>query len=212
MTTKHLFFAKGWVLPKKNWRKIRENHWKFDKTLRGFFAATLDKNRREGKGRRCCLGDSTTVAILYQDDLKKRKNKKNSYLADDHPVHTTPNHHHIKMDVLSQTFVQIILAAKWFMRNSSKSPNQPRRPLPSLLSLFFFYGVGTWNLFNFLCGCHRGRAAASHSSGSQDVVFTRLYKEKTQMVLKLKILVRVLAKCSKWKNFFSMMTLNNLTI
>ena len=32
---------------------------------------------------------------------------------DDHPVHTIPNHHPIKMDVLPKTVVEIILAAKW---------------------------------------------------------------------------------------------------
>ena len=58
---------------------------------------------------------------------------------DDHPVHTIPNHHPTKMKVLPKTFVQIILAAKWFVRLSNTSPNQHRRPLPSLLSLSFFY-------------------------------------------------------------------------
>ena len=60
---------------------------------------------------------------------------------DDHLVHTTPNHHPSKMDFLSKRFLQIILAAKWLVRHSSKSPKQQRRPLSSLLSLSFFYVV-----------------------------------------------------------------------
>ena len=36
---------------------------------------------------------------------------------------------------------QIIIAAKWLVWHSSMSPNQQRRPLPSLLSLSFFYAV-----------------------------------------------------------------------
>ena len=41
---------------------------------------------------------------------------------DDHPVHTIPNHHYTKMDVLPKTSVQIILAGKWWVRHSSTSP------------------------------------------------------------------------------------------
>ena len=58
----------------------------------------------------------------------------------DHPVHTTPNHHPPKMDVLPKTFLQINLAANWLLRYSRMyvRPNQQRRPLPSLLYLSFF--------------------------------------------------------------------------
>ena len=42
---------------------------------------------------------------------------------DGHPVYTIPNHHPTKMDALSKTFVQIILAAKWLVRHSSTSPS-----------------------------------------------------------------------------------------
>ena len=56
-----------------------------------------------------------------------------------HSVHTIPNHRPTKMDVLPKTFVQIILAAKWFARHSRMSRNQQRRPLPSLLYLSYFY-------------------------------------------------------------------------
>ena len=42
-----------------------------------------------------------SIAIFHQADLKKRMN----------PVHTIPNHHPTKMDVLLKTFVQIIPAA-----------------------------------------------------------------------------------------------------
>ena len=38
-----------------------------------------------------------------------------------------------------KTFVKIILAAYWSLRHSSTSSNQQRRPLPSLLTLSFFY-------------------------------------------------------------------------
>ena len=58
---------------------------------------------------------------------------------DDYPVHTIPNHHPTKMDVLQKTFVQNILAAKWLVRHSSTSPKQQRWPLTSLLSLSYFY-------------------------------------------------------------------------
>ena len=55
---------------------------------------------------------------------------------DDHLVHTIPNHHPPKIDVLPKiTFIQIILAAKWLVWHSSTSPKQQRRPLPSLLSV-----------------------------------------------------------------------------
>ena len=62
-----------------------------------------------------------------------------------HPVHTKPNHHPTKMDVLLKTFVQNILAAGWLVRHSSTSAKQKRRPLPSLLSVFFFYAYGLRN-------------------------------------------------------------------
>ena len=60
---------------------------------------------------------------------------------DVHQIHTIPNQP-TKMDVLPKTFVQIILAANWLVRHSSPSPKQQGRPLPSLLSLSFFYGWG----------------------------------------------------------------------
>ena len=37
---------------------------------------------------------------------------------DDYPVHITPNHHSLKMDVLLKTFLKIILAGKWLLRHS----------------------------------------------------------------------------------------------
>ena len=55
-------------------------------------------------------------------------------------IRFTPNHDPTKMNVLPKTLVQIILAAKFLVRHSSTSPNQQRRPLPSLLSLSLFYG------------------------------------------------------------------------
>ena len=47
---------------------------------------------------------------------------------------TTPNHHPSKMDDRPKSFLKINLAAKRLVRHSSTSPNQKRRPLPSLLS------------------------------------------------------------------------------
>ena len=67
---------------------------------------------------------------------------------DGHPVHIVSNHHHsTKMDVLQKIFCPVILAAKWIVRHSSMSPNQQRRPLPSLLSLSFFYARQPHNLW-----------------------------------------------------------------
>ena len=37
---------------------------------------------------------------------------------DDHLAHTTPNLRPLKMDVLPKTYLQIILATKWLVRNS----------------------------------------------------------------------------------------------
>ena len=60
--------------------------------------------------------------------------------VDDHPVHTIPNHHPAIMNVLSKTFVQIILPAKWLVRHSSKSPQPTATTFAfssSSLSLFY---------------------------------------------------------------------------
>ena len=45
------------------------------------------------------------------------------------PYPLLPNHHP-KMDVLTKTFVQIILAVKWLVVHSSTFPNQHQWPLP----------------------------------------------------------------------------------
>ena len=52
----------------------------------------------------------------------------------DHLVHTTPNHHPPKIDVLPKTFFQIILFTKSVVQHSGMSPDQQRRPLPFLMS------------------------------------------------------------------------------
>ena len=87
------------------------------------------------------------LAIFLQNDLTKRMNRitatwRNGCFGkmDDHPVHTIPNRHPTKMDVLPKTIVQIILGAKWLVRHSNASPIQQRRPLSPLLSLSFCYG------------------------------------------------------------------------
>ena len=65
-----------------------------------------DKYRREGKGRRCCLGDeliqlhaALQLFCTMQDDFKKRMNTITASWGngcfekmDDHLVNTTPNH------------------------------------------------------------------------------------------------------------------------
>ena len=104
-----------------------------------------DKDRRDGKGHRCCLGDridsipDRTIFFFARMVLKKRMKRikatwRNGCFEkiNDHPVDTIPNHHPTKMDVLPITFVQIILAANWLVRHSRTSTKQQRRPLPSL--------------------------------------------------------------------------------
>ena len=55
----------------------------------------------------------------------------------DHRVHTTPNHHPTKRDVLPKTFLQINLAAKWLERHSSTSP-QPTATTFALISVYSY--------------------------------------------------------------------------
>ena len=100
--------------------------------------------RAAGRGRSSLAPGSSSSG--RPDDLKKRMNRiKASWQngccekRDYHQVPTISNHHPTKMDVLPNTFVQIILAAKWLAWHSSLSPKQQRWPLPSLLSLSFFY-------------------------------------------------------------------------
>ena len=105
-----------------------------------------DKDRREGKGGRCCLGDAeflAALAIFHQDDWKKRMNRiaatcQNGCIVkiDEYPVHTIQNHHPTKMDILPKTFVQIILGAKWLVRHSSRRP-QPTATTFAFPSVFF---------------------------------------------------------------------------
>ena len=85
-------------------------------------------------------------AILHRDDVKKRMNRIMATWWNGciekmahRQVHTTPNHHPPELDFLPKTCLQINLAAKWLVLHSSTSPNQQRRPLPSLLYLSFFY-------------------------------------------------------------------------
>ena len=79
-------------------------------------SCTPEKNylyRREGKGRRYCLGAefiqfqaALQIYTYHHYDFKKWMNRKIL-------IHTTPNHNHSKRDVLPKTFLQIILSAKW---------------------------------------------------------------------------------------------------
>ena len=67
-----------------------------------------------------------TLAILHQDDLKKRMNRLKATgcfeKLVDQLVHTTPSHHPPKMDVLAKTFLQFICAPKWLVQHSRTSP------------------------------------------------------------------------------------------
>ena len=84
------------------------------------------------------LGDRIECLTSHysQDDLKKRMNWRTDtwvlWKNKDHSVHTTPNSHPPKMDVLPKICLQIILA----------SPNQQRQLLPSLLSDSYFMPSG----------------------------------------------------------------------
>ena len=71
-----------------------------------------------------------TLKILHQDDLKNRMNRRTDTWRngcfgkiDDHLVHTPPKHRSPKMDDIPRTFLQIILAAKWLVRQSKSPPN-----------------------------------------------------------------------------------------
>ena len=55
---------------------------------------------------------------------------------EDLPVHTTPNHYAPKMDILPETFLQIILAAKWLVRLSSTSPKNGSDDLCLLFCIY----------------------------------------------------------------------------
>ena len=55
---------------------------------------------------------------------------------DDRPVHTVPNHHPTKMDVLPKAFVQIILAANGLVRHSSTFVTQPTATIFAFSSVF----------------------------------------------------------------------------
>ena len=60
---------------------------------------------------------------------------------DDHPVHTIPNHHPTKMEVLPKTFVKIVLPAK-FNIQVQYVLNQQRRPF-AFSSVFIVFLWGT---------------------------------------------------------------------
>ena len=74
--------------------------------------------------------------MIWEEDEWYTGYYRQNYLFENfynHLVPTPPNHHRLKMDVLQKTFLQIILAAKWWVRHSSTSPNPQPRPLPYLL-------------------------------------------------------------------------------
>ena len=97
-------------------------------------------DRREGKGRRCCLGDAdiSTRMILKKRMNRIKANWRNGCFEKmyDHTVHTMQNNHPSKMDVLLKTFVQNILATKWLVRQV-RSPNNSN----NLCLLFCLYCI-----------------------------------------------------------------------
>ena len=105
---------------------------------------TLEEEKRHKKRQRLLLLFGLTHQIFTtRMILKKRMNRIkatwwNGCLEkmDDHPVHTIPNHHPIPKWMFKSI---LLLNDKWGIQ--VRSPKQQRRPLPSLLSLSFFYGV-----------------------------------------------------------------------
>ena len=89
----------------------------------------------------------------------------------DHPVHTIPNHRPTKMDVLLQTFLHIILTAKWLVRHTVQvSPPTSSDDLCILFSIYpssiyvcslknqGLHYRSLYNLFTLLdMWCHIGR-------------------------------------------------------
>ena len=107
-----------------------------------------ETGRREGKIRRCFLGDGIdSISFRTTDlphELKKRMNRikatcRNGCFEkmDDYPFHTIPNQYPTKVDVLPKTFVQIFLAAKWLLRHSSTSPQTTATTFA--FSFYFIY-------------------------------------------------------------------------
>ena len=116
---------------------------------------TLNKNQIEGKAKVvvACLGAELKAAqliipkviswkgwieywILGGSDAMKKKNYHGSR------VHTIPNHHPPKRDVLPITFLQIILAAKWLLHPPTSSYN--RCPSYSLIDTLYFNSCTTF--------------------------------------------------------------------
>ena len=97
-----------------------------------------ETERREGKGRRCCLRDEIHSIPCRTTDLapgqfEEKDEQKNGCLAEWMLqkkwmiIWFTPHQtfHSPKMDVLPKTFLHIILAANWLVRDSStvRPPN-----------------------------------------------------------------------------------------
>ena len=97
------------------------------------------------------------LASFHQDDLKKRMNRImavewsgvewNGCLGKmkDHPVHTIPNPHLTKMDVLQKTCVQIILAAKYLVQHSRTSIATTFAFSSVFILPLFELELGTWH-------------------------------------------------------------------
>ena len=135
-----------------------------------FWSIEEETDRRKGKGRSCCLGygihsiPCLTTDLLYpQYDLKKRMNRikatwQNGCFEkmDDHQFHTVTNHPS-KMDVLPNTLAQIILAAKWFVQQSSLSPKT------AATTFTFFCCLYPYTMFRRISTCwRRSSCSTSH--------------------------------------------------
>ena len=108
------------------WQPSAFIQFSFQKVSFSFCCFLWQTERRQ---RSSLLFGGRNPAIYYQDDLKKRMNKMmttwwNGCLdkMDCHPFNTIPNHHLTKMDVLTKTFVRIILAQKWLLRHTKYVP------------------------------------------------------------------------------------------
>ena len=62
---------------------------------------------------------------------------KNGWLSGSY---TIPSHHYPKIDVLTKSCLQIIIAAEWLVRHSCTSPNQTTFAF-SFVFIQFFYGI-----------------------------------------------------------------------
>ena len=96
-----------------------------------------------------------TQAILHQENFKKGMNR--SWLLgevdallckkDNHPVHTSETNTFPKWMFSQILFFESSLLLKWLVRHWSRSPNQQRRPLPSILYISLFHDASVLKIW-----------------------------------------------------------------